>query len=65
MVYEGDQTVDGITLAKAYPTYKWDAETKERGEKVTDVTMTEVEFRPETQDAYFDVPDDAKVVEGY
>lgn len=65
MVYEGDQMIDGITLAKAFPTYKWDAEAGERGERVTDVTMTEVEFRPETPDAYFAVPDDAKVIEGY
>jgi hypothetical protein len=65
MVFEGDQTIDGITLAREFPTYKWNAETKERGEKVTDVTMTEVEFRPETLDSYFAVPDDAKVIEGY
>jgi hypothetical protein len=65
MVYEGDQVIDGITLAKQFPTYKWDPQTKERGEKVTEVTMTDVEFRPETLDSYFAAPEGAQVLEGY
>ena len=52
-------------LASTFPTYKWDADANDRGAQVTDVTMTEVEFRPRTQDSYFDVPANAKVLEGY
>ncbi len=65
MVYEGEQTVDGITFATDFSTYKWDAEAEERGEKVTEVEMSDVEFRPDTLDSYFDVPEGAKVIEGY
>ncbi len=65
MIYEGEVTVDGITLAETYPTYAWDAETSERGDKVTAVEMSDFEFRPETPDAYFEAPDDAHIIEGY
>lgn len=83
MVYKGEQTIDGITFAEEFPTYKWnpDEETEKktdsssgndvtpvtegRGEQVTEITLTDVEFRPETPDSYFDAPDSGRVLEGY
>ncbi len=60
MVYEGEQTVDGITLAKQYSTYSWDIENSERGEKVTHTELTDLEF---TLDSFFEAPADAKILE--
>lgn len=65
MVYNGEETVDGITFAETAPAYKWNKEKGERGEKVTEISISDVEFRPETPDEAFDVPEDGKVVEGY
>lgn len=65
MVYEGAQTVDDITFAEHFPTYKWDPDAEARGPKVTDVAMSDVEFRPKTEDAFFDAPEGAKMLEGY
>jgi hypothetical protein len=65
MVYEGEQTVEGITFATRFPTYTWNKEKDERGEKVTAIEMSEVEFRPETPDAYFESPEDAHLIDGY
>jgi hypothetical protein len=31
---------------------------------VTDADLTDVAFRPETPNAYFEVPDDATIVDG-
>jgi hypothetical protein len=65
MVYNGEQTVDGITFAETAPAYKWNKEEGERGEKVTEISISDVEFRPETPDAAFDVPEDGKIQAGY
>lgn len=62
MVYAGEHTAAGITLAEKYSTFKWNAETQERGEPVTDTTLSNLEFRPETPDSFFDVPKGAKTL---
>ncbi|AWV88587.1 hypothetical protein DN745_04235 [Bradymonas sediminis] len=63
MVYEGKQTVDGITLAERYSTYPWDVEKSERGDLATNTTLTDVEFRPDTLDTFFAPPEGAKILE--
>lgn len=65
MLYEGEQTVEGITFAKNFPTHKWDTEAEKPLDKVTAIEMSDVEYRPDTPKAYFDVPEEAKVLEGY
>ena len=64
MRFEGEQTVDGITLARNYPTYKWNKEEATIGEKVTAIELSEVEFRPDVKKEYFEAPDGAEVQEG-
>lgn len=65
MVFEGEQTVGGITFAETFPTYAWHEDEGERGDLVTEISMTDVEFRPETPDGYFEPPEDARLLEGY
>ncbi|QDG53170.1 hypothetical protein FIV42_21210 [Persicimonas caeni] len=65
MIYEGEQTVDGITFAKNFPTHKWDTEAAKPLDKVTAIEMSDVEFRPGTPQAYFEMPEGAKALEGY
>ncbi len=65
MVYRGEQTTDGITFAKGMSTYTFDAAANKRGEHITEVSVTDIGFRPDTPDAYFDVPENARVIEGY
>jgi hypothetical protein len=65
MLFEGEQTVEGITFAEHFPTHAWDAEAGEPGDKVTAIELTDVEFRPETEADFFELPSGAEVVEGY
>jgi hypothetical protein len=65
MFFDGEQTAEGITLAERLPTHKWDAEAERPLEKVTDIEVSELAFRPDTPADYFEVPEGAKVLEGY
>ncbi len=62
MTYDERQTVEGITFAKSYRFYQWKSDQKTEAEKVTDATLTNVEFRPETPNAYFEIPEGATPV---
>jgi hypothetical protein len=64
MTYDGRQRVDGILFAESYRFYKWQPDSKTNAPKVTDADLTDVAFRPETPNAYFEVPDDATIVDG-
>ncbi|MGM0555666.1 MAG: DUF6503 family protein [Myxococcota bacterium] len=63
MRFEGEQTVDGITLAKKFPTYKWNKEEGTIGEKVTAIELSEVEFKPDVKKEYFEVPEEGQIQE--
>jgi hypothetical protein len=63
MTYDGDQTVSGIALPTAYRTFAWSD--GQAGELVTETTLSEVQFLPDTPATAFDVPPDARVIEGY
>jgi len=59
----GEQTVEGITFPKNYKTY-WLTEENGPGEHITDIKLSEIEFLPKLKASYFEVPEDAKVLEG-
>lgn len=61
MYYDGDQTIEGITLPTHYRTFSMKDGLPV--EHVTDVTLTDVSFKPETLDSAFDKPPEATVVE--
>lgn len=63
MTYDGSRQVDGITFSKSSRFYKWDPEKKTEGDIVTEATLSDVEFRPDVEDDYFEVPDGAAVAE--
>ncbi len=63
MMYEGAQSVKGITLPTAYRTYKWDG--SKHTELVTNTTLTELSFLPETKASTFAPPEGAKIQEGW
>lgn len=63
MTYDGSRTVDGIKFSEKSRFYDWDPQNKTQAEKVTDVTLSDVEFRPDTPDDYFEVPEGAAVIE--
>lgn len=60
MELTGEQTIDGIILPTGYRTYML-AEDEQPGEYVTEITLSEVKFSPETKSSYFDIPKGAKV----
>lgn len=62
MTYDGEQTVDGIVFAEKYRFFMWKPKEKTDTKVVTNATLSDVEFRPETPDAFFDMPDGAEVV---
>jgi len=62
MAYDGQQKVEGIVFSETYRTFKWKGDT--HGELVTEVTLSDVSF-PDVKPGYFDVPKDAKELEGY
>jgi hypothetical protein len=59
----GEQTVEGITFPEKYKTY-WLNEENGPGEHITDIKLSEIEFLPELESSYFDVPEGAEVLEG-
>ncbi|MGB3852287.1 MAG: hypothetical protein WA958_20150, partial [Tunicatimonas sp.] len=61
MTYEGTQTVGGITLPERYRTFWW--KDKQRGEHITNITLSEVSFRPDVGADYFAVPAEAVRIE--
>lgn len=63
MELSGRQTADGITFPKNYKTY-WLKEDNTPGEHITDIELSDIEFMPQLEDSYFDVPQEAKVLEG-
>lgn len=63
MVYDEFEDFDGVSLATRFDTYAWDEETDERQDLVTEVDMSDVEFRPDTRASEFDMPEGAKVIE--
>lgn len=60
MELTGEQTINGIVLPEGYRTYML-AEDDQPGEYVTEITLSEVEFLPETKASYFSVPEGAKI----
>ncbi len=61
--YDGAQQIDGITFPETFRSFTWtDAGP---GELVTETTLTDVVFRPNTPDSAFAVPPGAEVLEGY
>lgn len=63
MELQGKQIVEDILLPKGYKTH-WLTETEEAGEYITKIDVSNVEFLPELEAAYFDVPAGAKILEG-
>lgn len=61
--YRGTQQIDGITFAKTHHYYKWNPDKKLDGKKVTNGTVSDVSFRPDTPDSYFDMPESGSVWE--
>jgi hypothetical protein len=63
MTYYGKQTIDGIQLPQSIKTYAWDGQ-KPR-EHLVNITITDVDFRPETAAEFFDIPEGSRIMEGY
>ncbi|HMB93248.1 MAG TPA: hypothetical protein VKP65_20520, partial [Rhodothermales bacterium] len=61
MMYDGGQMVDGITLAKRFRAFPWNGGNP--GDLVTEVSITDVEFRPGTRPDAFEMPAGAEVQE--
>ncbi len=65
MAYEGTQTVEGITFPATFRTFTWKPEQQTHGELVTEIEMAEVEFKPDTKDAFFEPPEGATLLKGF
>ena len=61
MAYDGTQTVEGITLPQGYRTFWWKED--QAGEQITNITVSEVAFRPDLMQDYFATPSDAVVID--
>ncbi len=63
ITYDGAQQIDGITFPETFRSFTWtDAGP---GDLVTETSLTNVAFRPNTPDAAFAVPPGAELLEGY
>lgn len=65
MSYDGDVEAGGLTFAATHRTFKYDESTGELGEKVTDVTVSDVAFTRDRPEGFFKAPEGAKVIEGW
>ena len=63
IVYDGAQTVGGITLPETFRTFAWTGEAP--GDLVTETTMSDVAFRPNAPDSAFAAPPGAELLPGY
>ena len=61
MTYEGQQTIGGITFPEKHRTFMWEADGS-IGDYVTDITLSDVIFRPETESSYFNAPADSYIM---
>lgn len=63
MTYEGEQKVEGITFPQVHRTFMWEADGT-IGDYVTDITLSDVAYKPATKQSYFDQPQGAYVMKG-
>jgi len=63
MTYDGTQTVDGITFANSYRFFMWKPDKKTDARIVTNAKLRNVEFRPDTPDSFFDIPEEGTSLE--
>ena len=62
MACDGTQTVEGITLPQGYRTFWWKEDEDTVGEHITDISVSEIAFRPEVRQDYFATPQGAVVI---
>lgn len=60
MVLDGKQTVEGIVFPESYRTFMWKDD--EAGEHVTNVTLSDIHFRPDLPKEFFDTPTAAQAI---
>jgi hypothetical protein len=63
MTYDGEQTIEGITFPEKHRTYMWEAGGS-AGAYVTDITLSDIAFKPNTAVSYFEMPEGSKIMEG-
>ncbi len=63
MTYEGEQKVDGIIFPMKHRTFMWEADGSV-GKYVTDITLSDIAFKPTTEQSYFNMPAESFVMEG-
>lgn len=63
MLFEGSQNIDDITLPERLPTYKWSDE--HMGELVTNIDVTNVSFKTDVKNSYFNPPEASYVLKGF
>lgn len=64
MELSGKQIIDGITFPTGYGIF-WLLEDETAGEHITNIMLSEIAFNPKLESSFFDVPEDAAVLEGY
>ena len=60
MEWTGHQTIDGITLATGFNTHWWKDE--QPAERITEIEVSRVAFKPDVTNAYFEAPSDAQIL---
>ncbi len=61
MVLDGEQEVNGIFFPEGYETFMW--EDQQKGDYVTNITLSDLSFLPDLPQTYFEVPRGAEVIE--
>ena len=72
MFYDGSQTIDGIRLPETFRTFRWGSTGEPgfeipgaEGARLTDSTLSDVEFVPELEEGAFSIPDNAEIQDGF
>jgi hypothetical protein len=63
MTYEGEQNIEGIIFPEKHRTYMWEADGT-IGAYVTDITLSEIAFKPNTEVSYFEIPEGSAIMQG-
>ncbi len=61
MVLGGEQEVNGIFFPEGYQTFMW--EDQQKGDYVTEISLSDLSFLPDLPKDYFEVPEEAEIIE--
>lgn len=65
MIYDGSQTIQGITFPKTFRSYAWNTKRQKPGKAAATARMQDISFQPKQLERFFHRPKDAEQLKGF